>query len=109
MIQLPRLILICIIIFHSDQVTELTKGGGNVTRKGKDSIDDQKVLQFYNLASGKLLTGLEVSNKYDDSFLRKDKKYNINLVHSEHNELVICVSFCRKILETLNRRPIGKY
>ena len=103
---MPRLILICIIIFHSDQVTELTKDGGNVTRKGKDSIDDQKVLQFYNLASGKLLTGLEVSNKYDDSFLRKDK---INLVHSEYNELVICVSFCRKILEMLNRRPIGKY
>ena len=87
-------------------MTELTKGGGNVTRKGKDAIDDQKVLQFYNLASGKLLTGLEVSNKYDDSFLLED---NINLVHSEYNELVICVSFCRKILETLNRRPIGKY
>ena len=67
---------IYIIIFHSDNVQTLVKGGGNVTSKQKDSIDDQTVLEFYNLASGKLLTGLEVRNTFDDSLLLLDKKYN---------------------------------
>ena len=44
------------------------QGGVNGTSKvkGKDQMSDQKVLEFYNLASGRLLTGLEVSTSYEE-------------------------------------------
>ena len=82
---------IYIIIFHSAKVQKLVKGGGNVTRKQKDSVNDQTVLEFYNLASGKLLTGLEVRNTFDDPLLPLDKKYNME--HSIYNKFGFCVSF----------------
>ena len=82
-----------IIIFHSHKVQKLVKGGGNVTRKQKDSVNDQTVLEFYNLASGKLLTGLEVRNTFDDPLLLLDKKYNLYIEHSIYNKLGFCVSF----------------
>ena len=55
----------------------MVKGGGNVTQKEKDSVNDQTVLNFYNLASGKLLTALEVRNTYHNPLLLEDKKYKI--------------------------------
>ena len=70
-----------IIIFNSYKVQKLVKGGVNVTSKGKDSISDQTVLDFYNLASGKLLTGLEVRNTYDNSLLLEVKKSPPNMIN----------------------------
>ena len=38
------------------------QGKAKKSNKGKeDDVDDQVILNFYNLATGRLLTGLEVS------------------------------------------------
>ena len=39
-----------------------TMVNGTGTKNKKSTMDDKQILDFYNLATGRLLTGLEVSN-----------------------------------------------
>ena len=40
-------------------------------KKGKDQMTDKDILDFYNLATGRLLTGLEVSTQGYELYISK--------------------------------------
>ena len=76
-------------------------------KKGKDQMSDKDILDFYNLATGRLLTGLEVSTQayeFNISKLYTPFIY-ISSIFFSSNQIFF---YFRKILETLNLHRIGK-
>ena len=55
-------------------------------KKGKDQMSDKDILDFYNLATGRLLTGLEVSAQaYDLKISKLYKTHIINILVIKSN------------------------
>ena len=56
-------------------------------KKGKDQMSDKDILDFYNLATGRLLTGLEVSTQAYD--------LNISKLYKLYTRLLINILFIK--------------